>query len=159
MMRRNVASIAVAFLLLWATGSSFAAEVGGADTQNELQKLQGTWVMVTGEQDGKKVLDEHVSKSKITYDGNKISLVTPHQSEEIIVAEIVKLDPTKKPKEMHFIRKNGPSAGKTLVGIFEFEGDDQYQFALDPTGALVLTEFAAKDGTGHVRHTWKRVKP
>jgi hypothetical protein len=60
---------------------------------------------------------------------------------------------------MHFIRKNGPNAGKTLIGIYEFEGDDQYKFAFDPAGATTLKDFVTKDGTGHVRNTWKRVKP
>ncbi|MGO9570385.1 MAG: TIGR03067 domain-containing protein, partial [Desulfomonilaceae bacterium] len=121
--------------------------------------LQGTWVMVSGEMDGKKAADEHVSRSKIIYEGNKIQIVVPNQTPETIVAEIVKIDPTKNPKEMHFVRKNGPNAGKTLIGIYEFEGDGQYKFAFDPVGATTLKEFVTKEGTGHVRNTWKRVKP
>jgi uncharacterized protein (TIGR03067 family) len=158
-MRWNAMLIAAALLLLLSTGSPFAAGVGGEEADKELNKLQGTWVMVSGERDGKKVADEDVSKSKITFEGNKIQLFTPHQTGETIVAEIVKLDPTKNPKEMHFIRKNGPNAGKTLIGIFEFEGNDQYKFAFDPTGLTILKEFATKEGSGHIRHTWKRVKP
>jgi uncharacterized protein (TIGR03067 family) len=69
------------------------------------------------------------------------------------------IDPSKSPKEMHLIRKNGPNAGNVLIGIYEFEGDDQYKFALDPTGAMTLEEFVTKEGTGHVRNTWKRIKP
>jgi len=45
-----------------------------------------------------------------------------------------------------------------LIAIYEFEGDDQYKFAFDPTGAVTLKEFTTKEGTGHVRNTWKRVK-
>jgi len=158
-MRRTITSIAGVLVLLSAAGLAFAAGVGGADADKELQKFQGTWIMVSGERDGSKVPDEAVSQSKITYDGNKISLITPHQSSETIVADMVKIDPTKNPKEMHFIRRGGPSAGKALVGIYEFEGDDQYKFAFDPSGATILKEFVTKAGTGHMRHTWKRVKP
>jgi uncharacterized protein (TIGR03067 family) len=158
MMRWKIISIAAA-LLLGSIGPSFTAGVGGEDAQKELRKLQGTWVMVTGELSGKKAADEHVSQSKIIYEGNKLQLVVPNQTTETIVAEVVKIDPTKNPKEMHFIRKNGPNAGKTLIGIYEFEGDDQYKFAFDPAGATALKEFATKDGTGHIRNTWKRVKP
>jgi uncharacterized protein (TIGR03067 family) len=159
MMRWKMTSIAAALLLLGSIGSLFAAEVGGEDAKKELQKLQGTWVMVSGELGGKKTADEHVSRSKIVYEGDKMQIMVPNQTTETIVAEIVKIDPTKEPKEMHFLRKNGPNAGKTLIGIYEFEGDDQYKFAFDPTGAATLKEFATKDGTGHVRNTWKRVKP
>jgi len=158
-MRRQITLIVAALLVLGAVGFSLAAEVGGEDAKNELKKFQGSWVMVSGEMDGKKAADEHVSKSKITYEGNKIQISVPNQTSETIVAELVKIDPSKTPKEMYFIRKNGPNAGKTLIGIYEFEGDDQYRFAFDPAGAVTLKEFATKAGTGHVRNSWKRVKP
>ncbi len=158
-MRWKITLIAAALLLLGSIGSSFAAEVGGEDAKKELKKFQGTWVMVSGELGGKKAADEHVSRSKIVYEGDKLQIMVPNQTAETIVAEIVKIDPTKNPKEMHFIRKNGPNAGKTLIGIYEFEGDDQYKFAFDPAGATTLKDFVTKDGTGHVRNTWKRVKP
>jgi uncharacterized protein (TIGR03067 family) len=159
MMRWKIALIATALMLLGSIGSPFAAEVGGEDAKKELKKLQGTWVMVSGELGGKKAADEHVNRGKIVYEGDKIQITVPNQTAETIVAEIVKIDPTKTPKEMHFIRKNGPNAGKTLIGIYEFEGDDQYKFALDPTGAMTLKEFVTEEGRGHVRNTWKRVKP
>lgn len=159
MMRGKITLIAAGLLLMWSVGSPFAADVGGADAEKELKKFQGTWVMVSGELGGKKAADEHVNRSKIVYEGNKLQIMVPNQTGETIVAEVVKIDPTKNPKEMHFIRKNGPNAGKALIGIYEFEGDDQYKFAFDPTGAITLKEFATKEGTGHVRNTWKRVKP
>ena len=159
MMRWKITLIAAALLLLWSIGSSFAADIGGEDAKKELQKFQGAWVMVSGELSGKKAADEHVSRSKLVYEGDKLQIMVPNQTAETIVAEIVKIDPTKNPKEMHFIRKTGPNAGKTLIGIYEFEGDGQYKFAFDPTGATTLKEFATKEGTGHIRNTWKRVKP
>jgi uncharacterized protein (TIGR03067 family) len=159
MMRRNIALIAVGLLLLCPIGPLFAADVAGQDAEKELKKFQGAWVMVSGELDGKKAADEHVKKGKIVYEGNKLQIAVPNQTEETIVAEIVKIDPTKNPKEMHFIRKTGPNAGKALIGIYEFEGDDQYKFAFDPVGKITLKEFITKEGTGHVRNTWKRVKP
>lgn len=159
MMRRNIALIAVGLLLFCPMGYLFAADVGGENAEKELKKFQGTWVMVSGEMDGKKAADEHVGRSKIVYEGNKLQVLVPNQTEETVIAEIVKVDPTKNPKEMHFIRRNGPNAGKALIGIYEFEGDGQYKFAFDPTGTITLKEFATKEGTGHIRNTWKRVKP
>jgi uncharacterized protein (TIGR03067 family) len=158
-MRWNIRLIAASLMVLWLIGPLFAAGVEGDEADKELKKLQGTWVMVSGEADGKKVADEHVNSSKIVYEGNKGQLVTPHQSGEAIVFDIIRIDSTKKPKEMHFVRRNGPAAGKTLVGIYEFEGDDQYKFAFDPTGLVTIKEFVTKEGTGHFRHSWKRSKP
>ena len=159
MIRYKTALMAVALLLLWFLGSSFGAGVGGTDAQKELQKFQGTWVMVSTEMDGKKIADENVGRSKITFQGDKMQVLVPHQHAEMIAVDIVKIDPTRNPKEMHFVRRNGPNAGKTMIGIYEFEGDDQYKFAFDPIGARTLKEFTTKKGTGHIRNTWKRVNP
>jgi len=64
-MRCKITLMAVALLIAWSLGSAFAAEVGGTDADKELLKFQGVWVMASGEKDGKKVADEHVSQSKI----------------------------------------------------------------------------------------------
>jgi uncharacterized protein (TIGR03067 family) len=157
-MRVHTVIMSVALLLLCFVGSSLAADLQGEGAQKDLDKLQGTWVMVAGEWDGKKLLDEHVAKSVITWEGDKVTLITPHQNKEPIVAEIVKFDTTKSPKQMHFVRKNGPAAGKAIVAIYGFDGDDIYHFAFDPTGATTPKELAAKKKTGHIKHTWKRKK-
>jgi len=158
MMRMTTAIFVAGLLLCCLCGSSIAAGLEGDQAGKDLQKLQGTWVMVSGEWDGKKVADEHVAAGKIVYDGDKITLSVPHQAAETIVADVVKIDTTKDPNKLHFVRKNGPSAGKIIVGIYKFDGDDQYHFAFDPTGAATPQEFTAKEGTGHIKHTWKRIK-
>jgi uncharacterized protein (TIGR03067 family) len=145
----------VIVLSVWTAAVLCAA---GPESDKELQKLQGAWVMVSGEVDGSKVADEHAAKSKITYEDGKGLLVVPNQHGEPIVFEIVKIDAAKSPKEMHFVRKNGPSAGKTIIAIYEFQGDDQYKFAFDPAGVITLQEFATKQGTGHIHNIWKREK-
>jgi len=159
MVRWKTALTGTTLVLLWSLGSLFAAEVGGTDAQKELQKLQGTWVMVSGEHDGKNLADEHVAQSKIVFEGNKGKLVAPNQTSETIVFEIAKIDPATNPKQMHFVRTSGPHAGKTIIGIYEFDGNDQYKFAFDPAGSVILKEFATKEKTGHIRNTWKRVQP
>jgi uncharacterized protein (TIGR03067 family) len=158
-MRRNFLSIVLSLVLLAPVGSAFSADVGGEDATKELAKFQGTWVLVSSEIDGKKASDEHVKKSKIVYEGNKITATLPNQSPEPILAEVVKIDPGKNPKELHFLRKSGPSAGKVLIAAYAFQGDDQFDFIFDPAAIATLKEFVTKEGTGHVRNTWKRVKP
>jgi uncharacterized protein (TIGR03067 family) len=156
-MRWKTISILVASLFIWSAGISFAGLE--EDAEKELRKFQGVWEMVSGEVSGKKVADEDAKRSKIEFEGKNGKVVTPHQSADTIVFEIVKLDPTQTPKRFHFIRKTGPSAGKEIIGIYEFESDDKYKFAFDPTGVMVPKDFATKEGTGHIRHSWKKVKP
>lgn len=157
-MRVNVLWLGALILLLGACGSLMAADSPEDEAKTELQKFQGTWVLVSGEIDGKKVAEEHVKQSKITFDGNKMMVDTPHQSKETIVATITKLDPTKTPKEMHWVRTTGPNAGTTMIAIYEFEGADQYKIRFDPAGKTVPKEFGTTEGTGHIWHTWRRVK-
>ena len=158
-MRTNTKLLAVGLVVLCSVVSPLISWAIGETADKELNKFQGTWVMVSGDWDGKKIADADVSKSKITYEGNKGQLTAPHQSKETIFFDIIKLDPSKSPKEFHFIRRTGPSAGKTIKAIYEFDGNDQFKFAFDPTAATIPKDFTTKAGTGYIRQTWKRVKP
>ena len=158
-MRTNAKLLAVGLLVFCSVVSPFVSEVIAENVDKELNKFQGTWILVSGEREGKKIADEHVSKNKIIYQGNQGQLTSPHQSNETIVFDIIKIDPMKSPKEFNLIRKNGPSAGKTITAIYEFDGNDMFKFAFDPAGAATPKEFATKEGSGHILHTWKRVKP
>jgi uncharacterized protein (TIGR03067 family) len=108
--------------------------------------------------DGKSVPEEYVKQRKITFEGNKAALDTPHQSKETIVGTIARPNLTKTPKEMHWVRTTGPNAGATMMAIYEFDGDDQYRICFDPSGKGSPKEFATKEGTGHTCHTWRQVK-
>ena len=159
MMRTNTKLIAFGLLVFCSFVSPFISEVVADNGAKELDKFQGTWILISGEMSGKKIADDHVKQNKITYKGNKGELTSPHQSKETIVFDIVKLDPTKSPKEVSLIRKTGPSAGKTITAIYEFDGNDQFKFAFDPAGLTIPKDFNTKEGSGHVSHAWKRVKP
>jgi uncharacterized protein (TIGR03067 family) len=155
-MRSSIVSFGAAILLLWPVGMLVAQQ---SAVETERQKFQGTWGLVSGEVDGQSVPAEHAKRSRITFEGNKIALDTPHQSKETIVATFARLDPTKTPKEMHWVRTTGPNSGTTMMAIYEFRGDDQYRICFDPSGQRPPRELASKKGTGHICHTWRRMKP
>ena len=139
--------------------STFATtQVQAKSVDAELQKFQGAWILIAAEMDGKAVPDAHVKQSKLTFVGDKVELFTPHQHKDVIVATVVKLDSTKNPKEMHWLRANGPKAGTTVISIYEFEGADQYKISFDPAGVTVPKKFGTEVGSGHIWHTWKRLK-
>ncbi len=143
---------------IMATFSYAADPAKSAIDSAELQKFQGTWEMVTAEMDGKKVGDAHVKQSRITFVGNKVEVTTPHQHKEKIVATMTKLDPSKKPGETQWVRSTGPNKGKTMTAIYEFEGPDQYKISFDSKVKETPKNFGTKAGSGHIWHTWKRVK-
>ncbi len=148
---------AVAAVALLAAGLLLAADKD-EDAKKDLKKLEGTWVMVSGEKDGEKVADENVKASKITWKGAEATIETPHQSKEPFKATTT-LDPTKKPKEMDWVRSTGPDAGKPMHAIYEFIDEDTYRVCFAPAGKDRPKEFATKAGTGHMLHVWKRMKP
>ncbi len=114
--------------------------------------------MVSAEMDGKKMHDNHVKESKITFVGDKVEVITPHQHKEKIIASITKLDLTKNPREMHWVRSAGPNAGTTVIAIYEFDGPDQYKICFDPANIDAPKKFGTKTESGHFWHTWKRAK-
>ncbi|MFH0995678.1 MAG: TIGR03067 domain-containing protein [Pseudomonadota bacterium] len=157
-MRAKFFVMAMAMLLVCSVGSIAAAQQQEQNTDTELQKFQGTWVMVSAEMDGKKVHDKHVKKSKLTFVGDKVEIIAPHQHKDKIVATITKFDLTKSPKEMHWVRSVGPKSGANVIAIYEFDGPDQYKICFDPAGLKVPKKFSTKAKTGHICQTWKRVK-
>ena len=44
------------------------------DKQQELKRLQGTWVLVSGEVEGKQVASKVIKASRMTYSGDTITL-------------------------------------------------------------------------------------
>jgi len=157
-MRARVFVIATVMSLIWSIWTLAGAQTPAQSGDEELQLFQGTWVLISAEMSGKKVEDADVKQSRITFVGDKVELFTPHQHKETIVASLVKLDSTKNPKEMHWVRTAGPTAGTTMIAIYAFEGPDQYNISFDPEGLTVPKEFGTKEGSGHIRHTWKREK-
>ncbi len=153
-MRKNIIGMVIVLFMV-----CFVWSIASAQSQedSELQKFQGAWVMVSAEMDGKKVHDDHIKQSKITYVGNKVEVITPHQHKEKIIGTITKFDTTKSPKEMHYVRSIGPNTGTPVVAIYEFDGPDQYKISFHPAGKDTPKKFGSKAGSGHIWHTWKRV--
>jgi uncharacterized protein (TIGR03067 family) len=143
--------LAAATVLLLAGGSR------EDEARKELKKFAGAWALASGEVDGEKLADEHVKKSKITWEGSKVMLLTPHQSKEPIRADIT-LDPAKRPRHMDWVRSTEPGKGKRMQAIYEWLGDDRYRVCFAPPGKGRPTEFKTRPGSGHTLHVWKRAR-
>ena len=131
--------VAAIALGLTATAEAQTAKVD----EHELKKLQGTWVLVGGEMDGKPIPPESLPKSKITISGTAIVTETPHQSNQSIKATLQRMDATKSPPEMDWIRSSGPGAGKAMHAIYAFTGADSYRICFDPSGQVTGVVFGA----------------
>ena len=153
----NICAIVTVMFLALSVGMVAAVQAQGQIPKEELQRFQCTWVLIAAEMDGKKVDEADVKKSRMTLVGDKIEVTTPHQHKDKIVASLTKLDLTKNPKEIQWVRTAGPKAGTTLTAIYEFEGPDRFKICFDPSGLIIPKEFGTKAGSGHILHIWRRV--
>ena len=97
--------------------------------KKELAKLQGTWVVVSAEFNGKSV--ESSKGDTFTFEGNKAKIKNKVKETEPMT---IKLDPAKKPKEIDF--QDGSQ------GIYRLEGDALTLFY----GGKRPSGFDAKEG-------------
>jgi uncharacterized protein (TIGR03067 family) len=96
--------------------------VGAQDdtSKKELKKLEGTWATVSIEAAGHKVSDEDKIKTrKLTTKGDKYTLKVGDET----VQGTIEINPTKKPKTIDVKPDSGSNKGKTLLGIYELDGD------------------------------------
>jgi uncharacterized protein (TIGR03067 family) len=65
------------------------------------------------------------------------------------------IDPTKKPRAIDYAMTEGPTKGKTHLGIYELDGDT-VKFCFAAPGKDRPTEFTAKEGSQRTLSVWKR---
>ena len=70
----------------------------------------------------------------------------------------VKLNLAAKPKEMDITGTHGPNKGKTILAIYERDGDT-LRVCYDLSGKSRPAEFKTKEGTQRFLVTYKRKKP
>jgi uncharacterized protein (TIGR03067 family) len=124
------------------------------DAKKELEKLAGTWDVVSVERDGKAMPADKVKGSTLTIKGDKYVV----KLGDMTIEGIYKVDPAQKPKAIDATRTNGDDKGKTLLGIFTLEGDDLKMCFNGPSNKDRPKEFNAKSGSGSALYVFKRSK-
>ena len=128
--------------------------VAEQDTKKEMAKLEGDWSMVSGEASGQTLPEEAVKSGKrVCKDGETTIII----SEKVYFKAKVTIDPSKKPKAIDYEMTDGPTKGKTHLGIYELDGDT-VKFCFASPGKDRPTEFTSKEGSGNTLSVWKRDK-
>lgn len=138
--------------LILSVGLLIAADAKD-DAKSDLKKLEGTWVMVSGEDKGEQLPEKTIKGARLTIEGDKHTVKI---GEETIIGTH-KLAPTKKPKEIDAMDTEGPFKGKTTLGIYKMVGDE-FAVCFAPPDKDRPKEFSTKSGTGVLVHVWKRMK-
>lgn len=123
--------------------------------KDDLAKLQGTWVMVSGEADGQKGLERANATKRLVFKDDQAIMQV---GDQVLRRARIKLDPTKRPKTIDSLIADGPNEGATSRGIYEIEGD-QLKTCFGRPGAERPKAFEAGAGSGLIASTYERVKP
>jgi uncharacterized protein (TIGR03067 family) len=136
-----------------------ALTIGRAGAQDdtakkELKKLEGTWATVSIEAAGEEVADKDKIKTrKLTTKGDKYTLKVGDET----VEGTIDINPTKKPKTIDVKPTSGNDKGKTLLGIYELDGDS-LKICVAPPGKDRPTAFSTAAEDGKVLVVYKREK-
>lgn len=144
---RPVLSLVALLSLVCTSGAQDAAK-------KEMSQLEGEWSMVSGEANGQPMPRDLVKNGKrIAKDGETTILI----NEQVYFKAKFTIDPSKKPKAIEYTMTQGPTKGKTHLGIYELDGDT-VKFCFAAPGKERPTDFTAKAGSQRTLSVWKRDK-
>ncbi|HLW65923.1 MAG TPA: TIGR03067 domain-containing protein [Gemmataceae bacterium] len=108
-MKTTLIAIAIGLLL---AGTALADD-------NDPQKLQGNWSVVSAEHHGRKVVEDELSRPKVIFKGNEMS----YEENGKVRKGTFKVDDRTKPACINISPADGAEAGQTFPGIYEIDGD------------------------------------
>lgn len=112
-----------------------------AGDDQELKKLNGTWLIVSGEMFGKKMPAEVFAGFELVLKDGSYTLNAKGKAD----IGTCKVDAKKKPKELDITGTEGPNKGKTMLCIYELK-DDMLTVCYDMAGKQRPTEFKTPEG-------------
>jgi uncharacterized protein (TIGR03067 family) len=132
---------------------SFALTARGGDDKDG-DTIQGTWLPATAELGGKQFPDEVRKSIKLVVKDDRYTVTVGKQVDQ----GTAKLNPAAKPKELDITGTEGPNKGKTILAIYERDGDT-LRVCYDLSGKSRPTEFKTREDTQLFLVTYKREKP
>ena len=117
----------------------------------ELEKLQGTWNIMTLEVEGQNVSAAFFTGARIVVKGDNFSTVSMGAP----YAGTLALDVTGTPKTFDILFKEGPHKGLASLGIYELNGS-AWKICLGFAGKDRPKDFTTTAGSGHALETLER---
>jgi uncharacterized protein (TIGR03067 family) len=122
--------------------------------KKDMAQLQGEWAMVSGTADGFPIPETMLPNSRRVLKGDELTATVGGQ---LVMKAKITIDPSRKPKTIDYQVIDGPTKGKTHLGIYELEGDTLKSCFAAP-GAERPTDFTSKQGDKCTSTVWKRDK-
>jgi uncharacterized protein (TIGR03067 family) len=140
-------------LLVFAAGACAAAFAGGSTDANnrDLARMQGTWTLVSGEENGRKLSAEVRATGRLTIEGDQHIL----DVNEMFIEGTHKINAAVTPKTIDSTDLAGPFKGRVLRGIYQLT-DNEFTVCFAAHGKERPKDFTAKAGSGNFIHRWQR---
>jgi uncharacterized protein (TIGR03067 family) len=141
-------------VVVLALGLLVGAGKAKAEDKTDKDKIQGSWSLVTLEENGEsqKVAEDSDKYIKLKIDADKFQVTLSKGEHEAIF----KVDSSKKPKTIDLTLKGGDEDGKEMKGFYELDGDTLKICIGSPEHPDRPAEFKSKDEIKVF--TFKRVK-
>jgi uncharacterized protein (TIGR03067 family) len=123
------------------------------DTTKNGDTIEGTWLPSAAELGGKMFPDEVRKTIKLVVKDGKYTVTIGKKVDR----GTAKLNPSAKPKELDITGTEGPNKGKTILVIYERDGDT-LRICYDLSGKSRPTEFRTKEDTQLFLVTYQREK-
>ena len=131
--------------------------LGGAEedaVRKEMSRLEGEWSMVSGEIDRQPLPAEYVQGAKRVARNGETAVTIGGR---LFMKARYTVDLGKSPKAIDYAMTDGPTKGKTQLGIYELDGDT-VKFCFAAPGKERPKDFTTAAGSGRTLSVWKRTR-
>lgn len=140
-------------LLAVAAGLLLAADAKDDAVKKDLKLFEGTWKVASVEADGTKLPEDTYKEWKLVCKGDEFAFTDSNGTQK----GVFKIDPTKKPKTLDVVFKEGDNKGMTMLGLYEID-NETFRACFKPGTEERPAEFTAKQGTGQLVEILKKEK-
>ena len=126
--------------------------VAAADKADDAKEIQGTWLPVKAQLNGKPMKEEILKMITLKLEGGKYEVTAENVDKGTYI-----MDPAARPRTLDITGTEGPNVGKKIPAIYELEGDT-LRVCYNLGGGTPPTEFRSQAGTQHFLVTYKRKK-